>query len=181
MRAFVVLGLVSAKPYMGQTGFILDTVAFVVVVAVVAMTAGASRRGRLFLSGLLLFSDAMVRHRQIVGQIEDMSPCTPTQIGAATQAVLFLTVGYALASDDDARGGFGGGGTSRRDEKESEMRAWLALLVGASAVGSVLAAYGCEDSNRDGTGSLANTTRVLSTAIVCFANGEDETESNDDL
>ncbi|MBE35213.1 MAG: hypothetical protein CMI16_06620 [Opitutaceae bacterium] len=176
--AFVVLGIASAKPYTGQTGFILDTVAFVVVVAVVAMTAGANRRGTLFLSGLLLFSDAMVRHRQIVGQIEDMSPCTPTQIGAATQAVLFLTVGYALAGDDDAGSGFGGR-SSRPDEKESEMRAWLALLVGASAVGSVLAAYGCEDSNRDGTRSLANTARVLTTAIVCFANGEDETEPNE--
>ena len=180
--AFVVLGIASAKPYTGQAGFILDTVAFVVVVAVVAMTAGANRRGTFFLSGLLLFSDAMVRHRQIVGEIEDMSPCTPTQIGAATQAVLFLTVGYALAGDDDARGGFGGGrSSSRLDEKESEMRAWLALLVGASAVGSVLAAYGCDDPNRDGTRSLANTARVLSTAIVCFANGEDETESNDEL
>ena len=84
----------------------------------------------------------------------------------------------ALAGDDDARGGFGGR-SSRPDEKESEMRAWLALLVGASAVGSVLAAYGCEDSNRDGTRSLANTARVLTTAIVCFANGEDETESNE--
>lgn len=179
--AFVVLGIASAKPYTGQAGFILDTVAFVVVVSVVAMTSGANRRGTLFLSGLLLFSDAMVRHRQIVGEIEDMSPCTPTQLGAATQAVLFVMVGWALAGDDDGRGGGFGGHSGRRDEKESEMRAWLALLLGVSAVGATLAAYGCDKPNREGTRSLVNTARVLSTAIVCFANGEDETEPNDDL
>lgn len=179
--AFVVLGIASVRPYTGQAGFILDTVAFVVVVAVVAMTSGANRRGTLFLSGLLLFSDAMVRHRQIVGEIEDLSPCTPTQIGAATQAVLFFTVGYALAGDDDSGGGFGGRSFARRDDKENEMRAWLALLLGVSAGGAALAAYGCDDPNREGTRSLANTIRVLAAAIVCFANGEDETESNDDV
>lgn len=177
--AFVVLGLASAKPYTGQIGFILDTIAFVVVVSVVAMTSGANRRGTLFLSGLLLFSDAMVRHRQIVGEIDDLSPCTPTQIGAATQAVLFLMVGWALAGDDDG-GGFGGR-SGRRDDKESEMRAWLALLLAVSAGGATLAAYGCDNPNREGTRSLANTIRVLTAAIVCFANGEDETQTNDDI
>lgn len=179
--SFVVLGIASAKPFTGRTGFILDTVSFVVVVAVVAMTSGANRRGTLFLSGLLLLSDAMVRHRQIVGEIEDLSPCTPTQIGAGTQIVLFFMVSYALAGDDDSGGGGFGGRSTRPDDKETEMRAWLALLLGVSAAGATLAAYGCEDPNREGTRSLANTIRVLTAAIVCFANGEDETEPRDEF
>jgi hypothetical protein len=176
--ALLVFGVASFRPYTKEkVGFILDTVFFVVVVALVAVAAGANRRGTMFLSGLLLFSDAMVRHREIVGEVEDVKSCTPIQLGAAAQALLFFTVGYVIVGEDD-RGSFRA--TSRAEEKESEMRAWLALLIGVSAAAAVFTGFHCDAPKRDGANSLVNTVRILTTGVVCLANGEDETEPADE-
>ena len=131
--------------------------------------AGTNRRGALFLAGFLIFSDALVRHVDIVGPIEDVSSCTLTQVGAAGEFGLFLLVFYVVfAEEDDYRR------VDSEQERATEMRAWLAVLLFVSALAATFTAYRCDRAEPSKAKSIVYTFRVLTTAVVCFVNGEEE-------
>ena len=86
--AVVVLASASVKSLINETGYILEIVVLGIVMATVTFNAGANRRGTLFVSGILVLSDAMVQYEDIVGELDDLDKCMPVKTGAAVQSLL---------------------------------------------------------------------------------------------
>lgn len=167
--AVLVLAAASTKNLTGEMGYLIEVTLFSVTVAVVAMAGGANRRGILFISTILLFSDVMVQYQHFVsGELDDLDACTPVKVGAAVQALLFLVTIYALAAGED-----NGRKANEEEERESEMRIWLAGILAVSATRSFFAVRECGSDNNKMT-NLLNAIRVGVLAAACVVNGEDE-------
>jgi hypothetical protein len=173
--AVVVLASASVKSLINETGYILEIIVLGIVMATVTFNAGANRRGTLFVSGILVLSDAMVQYEDIVGELDDLDKCMPVKTGAAVQSLLLGIILYGtLGEDSDYR-------SVDSDQTEIEMKRWILTLVSVSVIRSLAVVQQC--STALDTPNLVesfSTLRVICLATVCIANGEDETEASDD-
>ncbi|MFB1019655.1 MAG: hypothetical protein QMC37_05385 [Flavobacteriales bacterium] len=170
--AVVVLASASVKSLINETGYILEIVVLGIVMATVTFNAGANRRGTLFVSGILVLSDAMVQYEDIVGELDDLDKCMPVKTGAAVQSLLLGIILYGTLGEDSP---------SNSDQTEIEMKRWILTLVSVSVIRSLAVVQQC--STALDTPNLVesfSTLRVICLATVCIANGEDETEASDD-
>lgn len=165
----LLLAVASTQNLIGQIGPMLQAIVFSFAVAVMAKESGANRRGMLFISIMLLFSEVMVQYKHFIsGDLEDIEPCTPIILGASMQAVLLAMILYAFIGEDD------GYGQKKSEDVEEELRAWLAAILMVSTIRSCVAAYEC-DKGKGRLSDLFDTVRTLTLVAACVANGEDET------
>lgn len=170
----LLLASASVEKLLGQAGQVSQATLFAFSVAVLARESGANRRGVLFISTLLLFSEVMIKYRHFLkDDIEDLDPCTPILIGASVQAILLAMLLYAFAGEDE------GYGKRYSDEVAEELRAWLAVVILVATVRSFVTAYEC-DKGKGRLADLLETLRVFVLVAACVTNGEDETVSEED-
>ena len=160
-----VLLLAPFSPTLKKYGSdIVEIILLGIVVGALAMKAGSNRRGTLFISGILVFSDAIVNYKQLIGPLEDIDDCLPIMVGTAIQAFLLALVTYALVET----------GSHKMDEEgEQEMRLWLIIVLGVSVFSSFFHMYTCQKESSV-LGGFFSSVRVIVVAIACVANGEDE-------
>lgn len=173
--ALIVLAAGSSRPLTGEAGVLVEMVLFACGVAVIAASGGAGRRGVLFISAAILLSDVMVGYEHFVDRrADDPDACTPADVGAAAQALVFCFVCYATSQSEG-----GGYRPSSDDERENEMRAWLAAVIAVSTFRSMFAARECRSGKHDWS-EILTLLRVGVLAGVCVINGEDEMKRDED-
>lgn len=171
----VLLASASVESLLGTTGQAIQITLFAFTMAVIAKESGANRRGMLFISTLLLFSEVMIKYRKFLkDDIEDLNPCTPILIGASVQALLLAMILYASAGEDE------GYGRKSTEEVAEELKVWLAVVLLTTTIHGFVAAYEC-DKGRGKLADLFDTLRVPTLAAVCITNGEDETTGENDV
>lgn len=172
----VVLGGAVLKPFLGEVGYVSELVIISFSVAVIAASGGGSRRGVLFISATLLLTDVMVDYEHFIPRraddMHDEDACTPVDMAAAVQVLLFCFVSYAASV-----GGNGSHNQNMDDEREVEMRTWLAAIIAASAVRSMFVARECRGEHYSAV--LFNMFRVAVLAGGCVMYGEDELKSDE--
>jgi hypothetical protein len=163
----IVLLLASFNPMLKKYGSALLEMVFLgIVVGALAIKAGSNRRGTLFISGILVLSDAIVNYKQLIGPLEDLNDCLPIMVGTGIQAFLLALVAYALIETRSHK---------KDEEGEQEVRVWLIIVLGASVFASFFHMYTCQkESENSVLGGFFNFVRVIVVAIACVANGEDE-------
>lgn len=173
--ALIVLAAGALTPLTGEAGVLIEMVLFACGVAVLAASGGAGRRGVLFISAAILLSDVMVGYEHFVDRrADDPDACTPVDVGAAAQALLFCFVCYATVHSDG-----GSYRPSSDEERENEMRAWLAAVIAVSTIRSAFAARECRSGKHE-WGEILTLLRVGVLAGVCVINGEDEMKRDED-
>lgn len=173
--ALIVLAAGSSRPLTGEAGVLVEMVLFACGVAVIAASGGAGRRGVLFISAAILLSDVMVGYEHFVDRrADDPDACTPADVGAAAQALVFCFVCYATSQSEG-----GGYRPSSDDERENEMRAWLAAVIAVSTFRSMFAARECRSGKHEWS-EILTLLRVGVLAGVCVINGEDEMKRDED-
>ena len=168
--ALFALGASVAAPFAGDLGFILETVVIGVLISALSYAAGASRRGMLFLSATTVFGEALVESKKIIGDLDDVDPCAPAQLGAATHFLLLCTLSYAcLGAEDSYR-------MSKEEEEQKELKSWIVAVVAANCVNATVVAYQCPSDKLSPLSVFSRTLRVFLATTACVTQGEDETE-----
>lgn len=169
----LLLASASVENLLAEVGQAIQVTLVSFTVAVIAKESGANRRGMLFISTLLLFSEVMIRYRHFLNdEIEDLDPCTPILVGASVQALLLAMLLYAFTGEEEGYG-------RKYTEEADELRTWLAVVLFTTAIRSFVTAYEC-DRGKGKLADLLETLRVLTLVAVCVTNGEDETMSEND-
>ena len=163
--------LVSAnvKPFLHESGYIVEIALIGIVMSALAHSAGASRKGMLFISGVFVVSDVLVESTHLVGEIEGLEECGASKIGATAQATLLMMVLYATLNTEEDQA-----------TPQSEMQSWIALILASSALRSALVSYRCENKNQV-LPDLASFARIIVLVSACTANGADETAQEEDI
>jgi hypothetical protein len=135
------------------------------------------RAPAVLLSATLLLTDVMVDYEHFTPRraddMHDEDACTPVDMAAAAQVLLFCFVCYAASV-----GGNGSHSQNMDDEREVEMRTWLAAIIAVSAFRSMFVAREC----RAGEHYFADLFNMLRVAVVaggCVMYGEDELKSDE--
>jgi uncharacterized membrane protein YsdA (DUF1294 family) len=168
----LVLGVATCRPYLSTLGAFTSVVALVTVVGAFGINARANRRGVLFISTTLLFSELMVDYQRFVdGDLDDVDACSPILVGAILEVLLFLVLGNTLVSDDDDDY------TSGSEDRAPEMRLWLVAILGIGAMRAVMLLHECGTSKTHMSYFLY-ALRVLLMSVACVVNGEDDAVSD---
>lgn len=170
----LLLAVASVQNMIGRIAPLLQAIVFCFAVAVLAKQSGANRKGMLFISIVLLFSEVLVQYKHfMLHDLEDIDPCTPIILGASVQAVILAMILYSFVGEDDDYG------RKTTEGVEDELRAWLSAILMVSTVRSCVEAYEC-DKGKGKLTDMFNTLRILTIVAACVANGEDETISEND-
>jgi len=164
--ALAVLACAVVRPFLAQYGYIVQIALSGLVVAALAMRAGASRNGMLLLSNVVVFTDALAESERIVGDMDDVERCTPVVVAAVLQAALLALLTYAVYHTE-------------AEQQEAQLKMWVVVAVGASAARSATMSYDCHAVKRT-LSELASMIRTLVLVGACVANGADETDDGDE-
>ena len=167
-----ILASANVKPYLHESGYIVEIALIGIVMSALAHSAGASRRGMLFISGVFVVSDVLVDSTNLVGVIEGLEGCAASKIGATVQGSLLILVIYATANAEEERG------VCAEGAPHGEVQAWIAVILAFSALRSALVSFACNKENQV-LPALANFGRTIILASACIANGADETVQDD--
>jgi hypothetical protein len=166
--AIAVLVTANLNPYLKQFGYIVSISLTGIVVAALASGAGASRRGILFLSSVIIFSDVLAESSKIVGEIEGLENCAPEKIATVLQGTLLSMMLYASTAEDNLRD------CSSETELQMELKLWLCVIIGCSTARSFFATLTCDHESKVSV-ELTNFLRTILLVAACVANGADET------
>ena len=154
-------------------GYIVEIVLYGIVVAAMAFRAGAHRKAALFISSVIVLTDALADSRRIIGDMDDADKCAPVFVAVVSQCALFVLVVYAVFSgeDDDVF-------LAEQQETEAQFKIWIVIVIGVCALRSSAICYDCS-SVKDTLAQPAGMLRTVILASACVANGEDETIEDD--
>lgn len=170
--AVLVVGVAVVSPFLkNDVSFILEMVIIGVTVGALSYRAGATRKGLLFLSAITIFSEAMVDSRTILGDLDDVDPCTPAEVGAAGHFFLLCAMSYATLGQEEHFK------LSEEEEEQKELQLWIVGIVAMNCGRAAVAAYVCP--KQDGPLEvLVHTIRIILVATACVAQGADETKDS---
>jgi hypothetical protein len=171
LLAVVALGVASASPYLGKFDLPLQSAVAAMIIGALAIGGGAPRRGYLFISTALLFSELITHYRRFAPEgLEDVDPCLPVQVGAAMHAALLCFVAYAITEVDQHS--LRAGDT---DAPTREMRIWITILLCVFTASGLFTAYTCGNSIvPQHTTNMFSFFKVTALAFACVAHGEEE-------
>jgi len=167
--ALAVLLLTSAvsQPFVRHFGYIVEIALSGIVVALMALCAGSPRKATLFLSSIIVFTDALTWSEQIIGDMEDVDRCTPVNTAAAMQCAILVLLIYAVHATEEERYKPDGG------DQETQLKTWTIVVVGACAARSAAMSYDCVEAKQS-VSQIANMFKTVLLVSACVANGEDE-------
>ena len=170
--AVLVLAHAVALPFL-HFGYIVENVLYGIVVAAMAFRAGAHRKATLFISSVIVLTDALADSQRIIGDMDNADKCDPVFVAVVSQCALFVLVAYAVFSGEDDETFL-----AEQHETEAQFKIWIVIVIGVCALRSSAIYYDCSSVK----GTLAQPAGMFRTVVLasaCLANGEDETVEDD--